>query len=113
CGGPFVYVFCVRYAGGGRGFSSVSRGRGRGRNLPVLASARPSSSPSTAMLIARAVVPGTENSGAVAPDDDLGGKASLRGFAEHAGIGKDTVSRYLRTWQAMAEAGIVPAYVWS
>ena len=66
--------------------------------------------PYTAMLIARSVEPGEGQTdglnhvGANAPTT----KVSMRDFADLSGIGKDTVGRYLRTWQAMAEAGIVP-----
>src|SRR5690606_41641312 len=62
------------------------------------------------MLIARSVEPGEGQTdglnhvGANAPTT----KVSMRDFADLSGIGKDTVGRYLRTWQAMAEAAIVP-----
>lgn len=67
--------------------------------------------PYKAMLAARSVIPGDGNGGdrksdqwkAVTTD-----RASARAFAEHAGVTHPTVMKYLRTWDAMAQAGIVP-----
>src|SRR5690606_13541155 len=62
--------------------------------------------PYTAMLIARSVEP---SSGQGSRSElASSGKCSANEFAEFAGISHTTVGKYLRTWQAMAEAGIVP-----
>ena len=63
------------------------------------------SKPYTAMLIARCVEPGYGEGNR--PEVD-GSKTSQRDFAEHADISPTTVGKYLRTWDAMAQAGIVP-----
>lgn len=62
------------------------------------------SKPYTAMLIARSV-----------EEQEHGGdrsrqvqKCTCPQFAEMAGIAPNTVRKYLRTWDAMAQAGIVP-----
>ena len=67
--------------------------------------------PYTAMLIARSVEPGVGEGGdhdRHRPTVDSGEKVSLRTFADHADMSTTTVSKYLRAWEAMAEAGIVP-----
>jgi hypothetical protein len=66
------------------------------------------SKPYTAMLIARCVEPDQGHGGRNASSEAFG-KVSLRAFAELAGMGDATAGRYLHTWDAMAQAGIVPA----
>lgn len=61
--------------------------------------------PYTAMLIARSVEP---DAGNPVESSYHGDRVSAREFADHSGISHPTVMKYLRTWQAMAEAGIVP-----
>lgn len=61
------------------------------------------SKPYTAMLIARCVEPGKGG-------PRTGAKcASSREFSEQSGIARNTVNKYLRTWDAMAADGQVPA----
>lgn len=65
--------------------------------------------PYIAMLIARCVEPGKEDSGAReknAADVDL--KCSSRAFADISGVTDRTIRRYLDTWNALADAGEVP-----
>src|SRR5690554_8085429 len=57
------------------------------------------------MLIARCVEPGTGGP-RLAQNEPV--KTSEREFAELSGIARNTISKYLRTWEAMAQAGIVP-----
>src|SRR5690606_1578459 len=61
--------------------------------------------PYTAMLIARCVEP--DHGSGKRPEMDTS-KTSQRSFADHAGIAPTTVGKYLRTWDAMATAGLVP-----
>ncbi len=63
------------------------------------------SKPYTAMLIARCVE--LSKSGVSVKNDTS--KVSAGEFAELAGIATNTVKAYLRTWDAMAAAGLVPA----
>lgn len=64
--------------------------------------------PYTAMLIARCVE--VQSHGGDRSKSQTGlGKTTLTEFAEVAGIGKATVDRYLRAWDAMVAAGLVPA----
>jgi len=63
------------------------------------------SKPFTAMLIARCVEP---QQGA-RTDLLTTEKVPAKTFADHAGIAVNTVLKYLRTWDAMAAAGLVPS----
>lgn len=65
--------------------------------------------PYMAMLIARCVDRGLEDSsartsGQFDPHVDL--RCSLRAFVDVSGIARNTVRKYLRTWDAMAAAGL-------
>lgn len=62
------------------------------------------SKPYTAMLIARSVELDNSN----ASRWGRATKCSVRAFSDESGINHQTVSKYLRTWDAMAQAGIVP-----
>ncbi|WP_157608765.1 hypothetical protein [Saccharomonospora glauca] len=62
--------------------------------------------PYTAMLIARCVEPGTGGP-RLAQNEPV--KTSEREFSELSGVSRNTVQKYLRTWDAMATAGLVPA----
>lgn len=67
------------------------------------------SKPYTAMLIARCVEPGAGQSERGSRRKELSDeKVSSKKFADHSGISDPTVMKYLRTWDAMAQAGIVP-----
>src|SRR5690606_18262714 len=57
------------------------------------------------MLIARCVEP---DHGSGKRKEITASKTSAKGFADMAGITHPTVMKYFRTWEAMAEAGIVP-----
>src|SRR5690606_9908771 len=61
--------------------------------------------PYTAMLIARSV---EEKGPGARTDLESSFKVSAKQFADQADISHPTVMKYLRTWEAMAEAGIVP-----
>jgi len=61
--------------------------------------------PYTAMLIARSV---EEKGPGARTDLESSFKVSAKQFADQADISHPTVMKYLRTWDAMAQAGIVP-----
>ena len=66
--------------------------------------------PYTARLVARCVLEAPHGGDRDKFQTELArlGKTTVEDFATFSGIGKNTVRRYLRTWQAMSAAGVVP-----
>lgn len=77
------------------------------RDAEVAGSVERNSKAYIAMLIARCVQPG-EGQGRRNFSQNRE-KCSLVAFAKRAGMSDHTVAAYLRTWEALAAAGIVPA----
>ena len=77
-----------------------------GRRIELFGSLQKKVNPYKAMLAARCVE--VQSHGGDRSKSHVGlGKVTLTEFAELAGIGKATVDRYLKAWDAMASAGLV------